>query len=160
MAELSDLPLAHRLFLAGYRFRALNPVPFVTPRRPLAEARLALVTTAGLSLRDEEPFDPGARGGDTSFRVISSETDVATLVENQRSESFDHSGLTADRNLGFPLERLREMAARGVIGALNHRHLSFMGAITAPGRLVKVTAPAAADLLVADGVDVALLVPL
>jgi hypothetical protein len=35
-----------------------------------------------------------------------------------------------------------------------------MGSITAPGRLVAETAPQAADLLAADGVDVALLVPL
>ena len=33
-----------------------------------------------------------------------------------------------------------------------------MGSITAPGRLVKQTAPAAAARLVADAVDVALLV--
>ena len=52
------------------------------------------------------------------------------------------------------------MAARGEIGSLNGRALSFMGSITAPGRLVKETAPAAAALLAADGVDVALLVPL
>ncbi|HEX5855142.1 MAG TPA: selenoprotein B, partial [Thermoanaerobaculia bacterium] len=74
--------------------------------------------------------------------------------------AFDQAGFRADRNLGFPLERLREMAARGEIGALNGRALSFMGSITAPGRLVKDTAPAAAALLLSDGVDVALLVPL
>jgi len=39
------------------------------------------------------------------------------------------------------------------------RHLSFCGAITAPGRLRKEAAPAAAQLLVDDGVDVALLFP-
>ncbi len=39
------------------------------------------------------------------------------------------------------------------------RHLSFMGSVTAPGRLVRDTAPRAAELLVEDRVDVALLVP-
>ena len=51
------------------------------------------------------------------------------------------------------------MAAEGRIGEVNHRHLSFMGSITAPGRLVRDHAPEAARLLVSDGVDVALLVP-
>jgi hypothetical protein len=34
-----------------------------------------------------------------------------------------------------------------------------MGSITAPGRLIRDSAPAMADLLVEDQVDVALLVP-
>jgi D-proline reductase (dithiol) PrdB len=46
-----------------------------------------------------------------------------------------------------------------VIGNVAPRHLSFMGSITAPGRLRTETAPEAAGLLVEDGVDVALLVP-
>ena len=65
----------------------------------------------------------------------------------------------ADPNLGFPIDRVRELADRGRIGSVNHRHLSFMGSITAPGRLQKETAPEAANLLVRDEVDVALLVP-
>jgi len=45
------------------------------------------------------------------------------------------------------------------IGEVAPRHFSFMGSLTAPGRLIKQTAPAAADLLVEDQVDIALLVP-
>ena len=67
--------------------------------------------------------------------------------------------MVADPNLAFPLDRARELAALGLVGSLNRRHLSFMGSITAPGRLVRHTAPEAARLLVEDGVDVALLVP-
>ena len=42
---------------------------------------------------------------------------------------------------------------------MNRRHLSFMGSITAPGRLVKYTAPEAVRTLVDDAVDAALLIP-
>ena len=45
------------------------------------------------------------------------------------------------------------------IGSVNRRHLSFMGSIPAPGRLIRDSAPAAAQLLVEDRVDAALLVP-
>jgi D-proline reductase (dithiol) PrdB len=45
------------------------------------------------------------------------------------------------------------------VGALNHRHFSFMGSITAPGRLISETAPAVAQLLQEDQVDAAFLVP-
>jgi len=158
-AELSDLPLSHRLFLSAYRFRELDPVPFARPRRPMRERRLALITSGGLTPPGAPPFDEAVRGGDSSYRVIPREADVAALEIHQRSEDFDRSGFLADRNLGFPLERLREMAARGEV-TLAPRHLSFMGSITAPGRLVKTTAPRAADLLAGAGVEAALLVPL
>jgi len=146
--------------MARYRYRALDPVPFVRPPKPLRESRVALVTTGGVYLPSQVPFDCTMKGGDPSFREIPSEASVEALGIAHKSDAFDQSGFQSDRNLGFPLDRLREMAATGEIGALNGRALSFMGSITAPGRLVKETAPAAAALLEADGVDVALLVPL
>jgi D-proline reductase (dithiol) PrdB len=99
------------------------------------------------------------KGGDYSFREIPSSTDPRTLVETHRSESFSREGLAKDRNLVFPIDRMHELERDGVIGRFNPRCLSFMGSITAPGRLVAETAPAAAELFVGDGVDVALLVP-
>jgi len=146
--------------MARYRYRALDPVPFTRPSRRLPEARVALVTTGGVYLPSQAPFDCAVKGGDVSFREIPADADLPTLGIAHKSDAFDQSGLQADRNLGLPLERLREMAARGEIGSLNGRALSFMGSITAPGRLVKETAPAAAALLAADGVDAAFLVPL
>jgi hypothetical protein len=64
-----------------------------------------------------------------------------------------------DANLVFPLDRARELVASRRIASLAPHHLSFMGGITAPGRLTKQTAPPAVSRLVAEGVAVALLVP-
>ena len=80
-------------------------------------------------------------------------------MDAHRSESFDHAAMLSDPNLAFPVDRLRELSDSGRIGQVNRRHLSFMGSLTATARLVSETAPAAARLLAADGVDVALLVP-
>jgi D-proline reductase (dithiol) PrdB len=160
VATLSDLSLKNRLFMATYRYRPLEPIPFAPPRRPLREARVALVTTGAVYAPGQEPFDEEKKGGDVSFRVISRDTDVATLGIAHRSDAFDQTGFRADRNLGFPLDRLREMEAAGAIGGLAPRALSFMGSISAPGRLIRETAPEATTLLEKDGVDVALLVPL
>lgn len=160
MATLSDLSLKNRLFMATYRYRTVDPIPFARPGRPLREARVALVTTGGVYAPGQEPFDEEMKGGDFSFRVIPKDIDVATLGIAHKSDAFDQTGFLADRNLGFPLDRLREMEEEGTIGGLAPRALSFMGSISAPGRLVKETAPEAAALLAADGVDVALLVPL
>ncbi len=159
MARISDLPLWLRAVLSAYPWRRLDPVPPAPLRRPLSQCRVALVTTAGLVPAGDQPFDEGIKGGDFSYRVIPGDADVTTLTEHHRSESFDHAGILEDANLAFPLDRLRELAARGDIGEVAPRHLSFMGSITAPGRLTARTAPEAADLLVQDQVDVALLVP-
>lgn len=159
MAELAELRLSTQLYLRAYRWRRIDPVPWSVPRRALAESRVGLVSSAGMVLPDQEPFDEGVRGGDWSWRQIPGGTEVATLRETHRSNSFDHAGIVADANLAFPLDRLRELAAAGVVGDVAPRHASIMGSITAPNRLASRTAPEIADLFCGDQVDVALLVP-
>lgn len=159
MASLRELPLRWQLFLRAYRWRTIEPVPWTPLRKPLSECRAALVTTAGFSLPDQKPFDKSIRGGDFNFRVIPSDTDVSLLASDHRSEAFDHRGMLEDPNLAFPIDRLRELVAGGRLGSPAAANLSFMGSITAPGRLVQETAPEAAAILVKDQVDLALLVP-
>lgn len=159
MAESSELPFRLRAFLRVYPWRRLDHVPWTPLRKPLSESNVAIVTTAGFVARDEPPFDDSVKGGDFSFRTIASDVDVRTLVDSHRSESFDHSGIRADQNLAFPLDRLHELQRAHRIGRVNARHWSFMGSITAPNRLVARSAPQAAQQAVDDGVDVALLVP-
>lgn len=159
MAELRELSLPVRLFLRSYRWRRIDPVPFTPLEKPIGESRVALVSSAGLTPPGQDPFDPTVKGGDPTFREVRDDQEIAELVDSHRSESYDHSGVERDRNLAFPLERLRELAERGRIGSMSPVHLSFMGSITAPGRMMREQAPAAAASLVAAEVDVALLVP-
>jgi D-proline reductase (dithiol) PrdB len=159
MGTMSEFSLRLRLFLKAYPWRRIDPVLWAPLAKPLSTCRLALVSSAGFVVPGQEPFNAAVRGGDVSFRDIPVDVDVRTLVDTHRSESFDHSGLRADPNVAFPIDRVRELAERARIGSVNHRHLSFMGSITAPGRLVRNTGPEAGRRLVADGVDVALLVP-
>ena len=159
MGDYSEFTLKVRAMLAIYRWRRIDPMPWAEPRVPLAKANVGLLSTAGLVLPDQPHFDESVKGGDYSFRELASSTDPAILVETHRSESFSREGLAEDRNLVFPIDRMHELERDGVIGRFNPRCLSFMGSITAPARLVDETAPAAAELFVRDGVDVALLVP-
>jgi len=158
MGDVSEFSLPVRAFVRTYRWRAIDPIPWAPLAGPLTEARVALLSTAGLVDPEQEPFDE-RRGGDFTYRLIGADVDVSTLVDTHRSDSYDHGGLEADRNLVFPLDRLHELAESDRIGEVNRRHLSFMGSITAPGRLLSQTAPEAARLMVDDQVDVALLVP-
>jgi D-proline reductase (dithiol) PrdB len=159
MGDTSEFSLTIRLFLKAYQWRKIDPVPWTPLKKPLSQSKLALVSSAGFVLPDQPHFDESIKGGDPSFREIPSGVEVKTLVETHRSESFDHTGLQKDPNVGFPIDRVRELAASGRIGAVNHRHLSCMGSITAPGCLIQNTAPPAVRLLVEDQVDAALLVP-
>jgi D-proline reductase (dithiol) PrdB len=159
MGALDEFSLPVRLFLKAYPWRRIDPVPWTPLKKPLAQCRLALVSSAGFVLPSQTPFDASVRGGDVSVREIPADADAHTLIESHRSEVFDHSGIHRDPNLAFPIDRARELAVRGRIGSVNRRHLSFMGSITAPGRLIRQTAPPAARLLAEDAVDVALVVP-
>ncbi len=159
MAELTEFSIAIRLFLKAYPWRRIDPVPRTPLAKPLAECTVALVSSAGFVAPGQDRFSDSARGGDSSFRPIPGDVEVADLCEHHTSDSFDHSGIRQDPNLALPIERIRELAQGGRIGRVAPRHLSLMGSITATGQLVRQTAPQAARWLVADGVDVALLVP-
>ncbi len=162
MATYDDLSLHVRLFMKGYPFARyrIEPVPGTPLQRPLNQSRIALVTTAGLRAPGQPDFDHSIKLGDTSFREIPNTIETQSLTETHRSYAFDRAGVRADVNLAFPLDRLRELAARGVIGELNHRHFSFMGSIVGPGKLMEETAPQVARMLRQDGVEVALLTPM
>ena len=94
------------------------------PGPPLRERRVALVTTSGLHVRGDRPFGIGA----TDYRVIPGDTPAAELLMSHVSVNYDRSGFQEDLNVVFPLDRLRELAAEGVIGSVAAFHYSFMGA--------------------------------
>lgn len=161
MASFESLPLRYRLAAAVYPWRRVaEPAPW-TPfaSRPLADARIAIVTSAALYRSGiDEPFRE-QRGGDTSYRLLPHDVPLASLVIGQTSDAFDPAPLQRDPNLAFPRDRLAELIAARVIGSAAARHVSFNGSITAPGRLVRDTAPAVAEVLRADAVDAVLFVP-
>ncbi len=150
-ADVSDT--AMRALVNDVAVPRLDGTPF-TVAPPLARARVAIVTTAALRQRTDDRF----AAGDESFRVL---PDAARdLALDHLSPNWDRSGLAADLNVAYPIDRLQELADNGVIGAVAPRHLSFHGVID--GTLTTIlldTGPAAGRLLRHDGVDVALLVP-
>jgi len=151
VATLADLSFTHRAFMRLYRYRHVDWRPGHRLDKPLSAACVAAITSAGYYLPGQAPFDQSEDGGDCSYRVIDSHADLATLHVGNRSEAFDSSGLELDKNLALPLDRLHELARERAIGCVASRHISIMGSITAPGRLVSRTAPEIAALLRQDG---------
>lgn len=132
---------------------SFKTTPFVRPS-PLSEATVAIVTTAGLRRKD----DPSWKANDPGFRIFDrAERDVRL---GHLSPNFDRSGFAADINVAYPIDRLEELAAEGVIGAVAPHHASFMGAQDATMEAIRnETAPELAKALQDDGVDVVLLTP-
>jgi D-proline reductase (dithiol) PrdB len=153
MPRLEALSELQRKTLLSHPCLLNDTAPWTPLRKPLAEARLALVTTAGLHVRGDRPFS----GGDQSFRVIPSTTPARDIVQSHASIGFDRSGLQQDLNVVFPVDRLQELVRQREIGSPGRRFFSFMGAQRTYDRLLNDTGPAVAQMLREDGVDVVLL---
>ncbi|KAA0074411.1 glycine/sarcosine/betaine reductase selenoprotein B family protein [Tardiphaga sp. P9-11] len=143
-----------------YRWAHHIDAPFQPLRKPLAQSRVAIVTTAA-------PFDPakgdqgpGAlyNGGAKFYQVYDGDTAVDHDLRISHI-AYDRVHTTADDSgTWFPLPTLRALAASGRIGSVAPR---FYGAPT--NRSHRVTTDTDAPEIVkrakADGVDVAVLVP-
>jgi len=159
MAKISDLKRAYQLFMRAYPYRRVDWRPGAHLKKPLFDCRVAVVTTAGFFGPDQPEFDTTIRGGDYSYRVISADTDLSSLKIAHRSDAFDIRGITSDKNLALPLDRLKCLAEERIIGSIAPRHFSFMGSIAVPGRLIANTAPEVARMLLEDEADAVLFTP-
>ena len=153
MVRLSDLTSWDRQHILNADLPTFEDRPWVIGP-PLGHRRVAIVTTAGLHRRGDRPFTPGA--GD--YRIIPAETEANDLVMSHVSTNFDRTGFQEDLNVVFPIDRLRELVAEGVIGSLAAYHYAFMGGGTHPTWMRESVADVA-RFLKEDGVDAILLVP-
>ena len=128
--------------------------PFVRPKKPLRESRIALVTTGGVHLPEQTRFDIDDPAGDCSYREIPSDARELTWTH-----AYHRPDEGSDLDAVFPLRTLRGLAEEGLVGSLNPRHFSFMGAIHETTPLLERTAPEVAGKLVEDGVEAVLLTP-
>jgi D-proline reductase (dithiol) PrdB len=152
MVRLSDLPPEYAETLRSLPLPEFDSTPW-TPAPPLADARVAIVSTAGL----HRAADPKFAGGSGDYRLLPDDLDYADLTMSHVSANFDRSGFQQDVNVVFPLELLHQLAAEGEVGSVARWHYSFMGA-TDPTRMAE-TAPKVARLLLEDGVTAAVLIP-
>lgn len=123
--------------------------------KPLKDCRVALVTTAGVHLKSQEPFD--GKNGDASFRVIPSDVDVADLTITHGH--YDQKEAEQDVNVVLPVERIRELAELGIIESVAKQHYGFMGYAPEVKPIVEEYAPQVANMMVEDNVDIAIFSP-
>jgi len=125
---------------------------FTTPP-PLAEATVAIVTSASLHHPDQDDFAPV----DTGYRILDGHR--RDYVTGHWSPNFDAVGFAYDINTVFPIDRLDELAERGVIGRVSDQHMAYAGNQFDLAGVRMDSGPAGGKWLREQGVDVVLLTP-
>jgi D-proline reductase (dithiol) PrdB len=153
MVRLLNLHLEERNFLEKIPCPTFASQPWVEGAA-LKERRVAIISTAGLHLAEDRPFtfDEG-----DFYRIIPGDVQSNNLIMSHVSVNFDRSGFYQDLNVVFPIDRIRELVKKGIVGSIADFHYSFMGAID-PIKWEK-SARYLAGLLKKDNVDTVLLVP-
>jgi D-proline reductase (dithiol) PrdB len=152
-------PAFSKQLISSYAPLEFIDIPWTRVTKPLSALKIALVTTAGIHHRHQKPFDMHDASGDPTFRRI----DTKTIEEDFRitHDYYDHRDADKDLNIVFPVTRLKEMAAAGIIGSVAERHYSFMGHITNSHieELIEKSAPETAASFLHHHVDAVLLTP-
>ncbi len=130
---------------------------FTPLSKPLAESRVALVTTAGAHLHSQEPFHVETVAGDPSHRILPDDLDPVDLRFTHTH--YDTAPATEDPNCVFPIVRLHELVERGRIGEASPVHIGMMGFNPDPSTIQDELAPRVAGILADAEVDVAIMVP-
>jgi D-proline reductase (dithiol) PrdB len=152
MARIEDIPQPTRDVVLGLACQELPGVPWVVPK-PLSQCRIAILTSAALMHRADMPFPAGT----AECRQLPSSLAPADMRMSHISINFDRVGFQRDINVAYPIDRLRELAADGTIGAVADTHYSVMGS-TDPATMSE-TADGIVGLLKQQEVDAVLLCP-
>jgi len=154
--------ITKRLVKAWIKLEPRREIPWTPLTRSLSECRVALISTGGIALKNEQPFDQeGERRnpwwGDPSYRVIPN----SAKTEDIRVYHMHIDPLLAETDLNclLPIDRLNELAQEEVLGSAAPSHYSFMGYLLDPAELLERSIPAIINRLRDEQVDVVILVP-
>ena len=139
---------------AAYQWVQNDPMPLAPAGRPMSEWRVGIVASGGIYARGQVAFH---YRDDVSYREIARDTPASEL--RIAHFAYDYADARHDPNVVLPLAALRHLASEGVIGEVSERAYTFMGGIYSARKVRDTLAPALADRLVEDEVDVALMVP-
>lgn len=155
----SKFPILSERWARNFRAVKSSGVPWTAFTKEPSECCVAVVTTAGVHMKGQVPFDMADENGDYTFREIRGDVKDEELTITHKY--YDHTDADRDINIVFPIDRLREMVGRREIGRLAPRHFGFMGHILGDKikPLIEITAPDVARMLREDSVDIVLLTP-
>jgi D-proline reductase (dithiol) PrdB len=130
-------------------------VPLAPLAKPLSQSRITLISSCGVHLKTDRPMDVCHPFGDFTFRRVPSQAQHADLVIHQLK--YPHDDADLDINVIFPIERLQELAAEGMIGGLTQNFFSFIGYNMDPERFERTVAADIAQAAFEEAAEAALL---
>ena len=135
-------------------------VPFAPLKKPLAQSVLGLITTAVPYDSNKGPQGQGAPYNSTAKFYQSYQQSIEGKVDLRIAHvGIDRKNANMeDSNCWFPLEAAKRAAATGEVGALSP---NFYGLPTnrSQRHTLEIDAPRILEMLQADGVDIAVLIP-
>lgn len=140
-----------------------DEIPWTPVSRPLADSRVALLSTAGISMLSDPPFDMESERknpmrGDSSWRRIPASARTGDVAVNHLH--IDTGYIERDLNVALPIELLGSLAAAGRVGSVAPSHYSIMGFQgNDSSKLVNESAPQIAETMKSEEVDLVLLTP-
>jgi D-proline reductase (dithiol) PrdB len=140
-----------------------GPIPWTPVAKPLADSKVALLSTAGLSMQGDPPFDMemerrNPMRGDPSWRALRADATSASVEANHLH--IDTGYIRRDLNVALPVDRLRTLVEEGIVGAMAETHYSTMGYQGNDTSIQEQTsAPEIAARMKSEEVDLALLAP-
>lgn len=138
-----------------YRWSEFDTSPWTPFEKNLDQARLTLISSAGIFREDQEPFEPWAVN-DLSFRQIPTDTPFERLKLHHNY--FDHRDAIMDMNCVFPVERLSDLEKDGFIGSLAPIAITLgMGRLYKRTALQNETVPEIVEVLKEHNTDAVLL---
>ena len=137
-------------------------IPWTALARPLSKCTVSLVSSAGIALKTDDPFDPEIETqdpwfADPSYRVLPQSVRTGDIQVCHRHINRSFAG--QDLNSVLPMERLPELAELGEIGAAAPSHYSYMGYTLRPERLLRESLPGMVRQLQEEHVDMVVLIP-
>ena len=127
---------------------AFDTTPWAPFTKPLAESRIAVLTTGGIHTCDQAPFNVD---GDWSYREIPLDTPLEEF--RVAHTHYDTNGVAEDVDAVFAIHRLQELVKEGIVGEAHGPTYSFMGYIHDVAGLIEVSAPEVAQRLKDEEVD-------
>jgi D-proline reductase (dithiol) PrdB len=154
--------LTKRVIKSWIKIESPRQIPWTPLQKPLSDCTVALISSGGIALKTDRPFDQEKERqnpwwGDPSYRIIPHATSTDQIrVYHQH---IDASFAERDLNCLLPLDRLTELAEDNVIGRTAPSHYSFMGYILDPKKLIEQSVPGIIRSLREEAVDIVVLVP-
>lgn len=139
-----------------------DAVPWTPLSKPLRECTIALISSGGLALKSDAPFDQEIERqdpwrSDSSYRVLPR---TATAQDIRVYHLHVNPALAeSDINVLLPVERLNALAESGEIGQVAPSHYAYIGYVIDTQCLMQDSVPAIIRQLEAEQVDVVVLVP-